>query len=122
MLNTPKSTLAAVSKEYNVQKESRLKQLQRECVRAMGLVTRMVNPEAREVRENRKAMDAMHAEMDQLQASNCFSFDEVEEWSDVTQRDPTARWVSCMMLLGLKNVEREPQFQKWKGRLVALGN
>ena len=25
-------------------------------------------------------------------------------------------------MLGLKNLEREPQFQKWKGRLVALGN
>ena len=113
------AAVAAVQKNIN---DETIKQLEKECVRAMGLVTRMIDPQSREARENAKALRAIEEELEQLIAGGCFNYNEVEEWSDVALRDKNLRWVSCMMLLGKKNIERDIQYQKWKGRLVAPGN
>ncbi len=60
--------------------------------------------------------------MEQMVRRGVFRYEEVESWLDVCARNPSARKVGARMVLGIKNIERDPPYQKWKARLVALGD
>lgn len=101
-------------------RELRMDLFRKDCIRPMGLFMRMVDVRSREAKDSPGAQEAMLAEMQQMIDHGCFDLEQVEEWAEVCERDPTSQIVSAMMVLGTKNIERSSEHHKWKRRLVAL--
>ena len=88
-----------------------------------GLVTRVI-PASDPESKSAGCLKALLKETQKLRDRTVWCEDQVEEWSSVRKRDPTASVGRVFSILGEKNAERNapPELREYKARIVFAGN